>query len=308
MIIPVALIFVSTPAMEPWVNRGHFRYQFLSFCLSACLCICLRFSVSVSMSLCLCPSVCLPPFSFCLSAHPSAFHTNIWDVSFYTWPDFNEDKLKRHTGSISCNDLLAKLRRQDITWTNEDRVQINRWRSWLATHTWTSIHYSDVMMSAMAFQITGVSIVCSTVCSGADKRKHESSGSLSFVRGIHRWPVNSPHKGPVTRIFFPFADVIMTADFWSDRVSLRWRHNGRDSASNRQPHDCLLKRLFRRRSKKTSMLRVTGLCAGNSPGTGEFPAQMASNAENVSFWWRHHVICFSRVTKKSSIHTSMPTP
>ena len=47
-------------------------------------------------------------------------------------------------------------------------------------------------------------------------------------------------------------------------------------------------RLFRRRSKKTSQLRVTGLCAGNSPGTDEFPAQMASNAENVSIWWRHH--------------------
>ena len=48
--------------------------------------------------------------------------------------------------------------------------------------------------------------------------------------------------------------------------------------------------LFRHRSKKRSKLRVTGLCAGNSPVTGEFPAQMASNAENVSIWWRHHVI------------------
>ena len=65
-------------------------------------------------------------------------------------------------------------------------------------------------------------------------------------------------------------------------------HNGRDSVSNHQPHDCLLNRLFRRRSNKTSKLRVTGLCAGNSPGTGEFPAQMASNAENVSIWWRLH--------------------
>ena len=84
--------------------------------------------------------------------------------------------------------------------------------------------------------------------------------------------------------------------------TLRWRHNGRDSVWNRQPHDCLLNRLFRRRSKKTSKLRVTGLCVGNSPGTGEFPSlcvgnspgtgefptQMASNAENVSIWWRHH--------------------
>ena len=76
------------------------------------------------------------------------------------------------------------------------------------------------------------------------------------------------------------------------RYSLRWRHNGRDSVSNHQPYDCLLNRLFRRRWKKTPKLRVTGLCSGNSPGTGEFPAQMASNAENVSIWWRrrHHGI------------------
>ena len=71
--------------------------------------------------------------------------------------------------------------------------------------------------------------------------------------------------------------------------SLQWRHNGRDCVSNHQPHDRLLNRLFRRRSKKTSKLRVSGLCAGNSPGTGEFPAQMASNAENVSISWRQHV-------------------
>ena len=70
--------------------------------------------------------------------------------------------------------------------------------------------------------------------------------------------------------------------------SLRWRHNGRDIVPNHQPHDCLLNCLFRCRSKKTSKLRATGLCVGNSPGTGEFPAQMASYAENVSIWWRHH--------------------
>ena len=65
---------------------------------------------------------------------------------------------------------------------------------------------------------------------------------------------------------------------------------GRDSVSNHQSRECLLSRLIRRRSKKTSKLRFTGLCAGNSPGTGEFPAQRASNAENVSIWWRHHVV------------------
>ena len=70
---------------------------------------------------------------------------------------------------------------------------------------------------------------------------------------------------------------------------LQWRHNGRECVSNHQPHDCLLNRLFNRRSKKTSKLRVTGLCMGNSPVTGEFPAQKASNAEHFSIWWRHHV-------------------
>ena len=74
---------------------------------------------------------------------------------------------------------------------------------------------------------------------------------------------------------------------WHWVFALRWRHNGRDRVSNHQPHYCLLNRLFKRRSKKTSKLRVTGHCVRNSPGTGEFPAQMASNAENVSIWWRH---------------------
>ena len=67
-------------------------------------------------------------------------------------------------------------------------------------------------------------------------------------------------------------------------LSLLWRHNGHDGVSNHQPHDCLLNRSFGPRSKKTPKLRVTGLCAGNSPVTGEFPAQMASNAENVSIY------------------------
>ena len=63
--------------------------------------------------------------------------------------------------------------------------------------------------------------------------------------------------------------------------------NEHDGHSNHRRLDCLLNRLFRRRSKKTSQLRVTGLCEGNSPVTGEFPAQRASNAEDVSIWWSH---------------------
>ena len=74
--------------------------------------------------------------------------------------------------------------------------------------------------------------------------------------------------------------------------TLQWRRNERDGVSNHQPHDYLLNRLFRRRSKKTSKFRVTALCEGNSPMTGGFPAQKASNARNVSIWWRHHDIDF----------------
>ena len=71
-------------------------------------------------------------------------------------------------------------------------------------------------------------------------------------------------------------------------ITLEWRHNESDGASNHQPQDCLLNGLFRCRSKKTSKLRDTGLCAGNSPVTGEFPAQRTSNAGNVSISWRHY--------------------
>ena len=71
------------------------------------------------------------------------------------------------------------------------------------------VHYSGVIISATASLITGVFIVCSSVCSGADQITHQSSASLVFVRGTHRWPVDFPYKGPVTRKMFPFDDVIM---------------------------------------------------------------------------------------------------
>ena len=75
---------------------------------------------------------------------------------------------------------------------------------------------------------------------------------------------------------------------------LQWRHNECDGVSNHQLHDCFLNRLFSHRSTKTSKLRVTGLCEENSPMTGDFPAQRVSNTENVSIWWRHHVVKWDR--------------
>ena len=70
-------------------------------------------------------------------------------------------------------------------------------------------HYSEVIMSVMPSQITGVKIVYSIVCVEADQRKHQSSTSLAFVRGIHWWPVNSLHKGPVMRKMLSSDNVIM---------------------------------------------------------------------------------------------------
>ena len=78
-------------------------------------------------------------------------------------------------------------------------------------------------MSAMSSQITSFTIVYSCVYSAADQRKHQNSASLAFVRGIHRWPVNSPHKGPVRREMFPFDDVIMSISYPSFTL-VEWSH------------------------------------------------------------------------------------
>ena len=132
-----------------------------------------------------------------------------------------------------------------------------------------------------------------------------------------------PQKWSVMRKTFPFDDVIMRSYELTgflmvtslmqwimtqslvfrrcrsdlvgfNTITLHWRHNERNGVSNHQPHECLLNRLFSRRLSKTSKLRVIGLCEGNSPVTSEFPAQRASNAENVSiddvimFGWIQH--------------------
>ena len=81
---------------------------------------------------------------------------------------------------------------------------------WLVMSFVVESHYDDVIMGAIASQITSLTIVYSTDCSGAYQSKHQSSASLAFVRGIHRGPVNSPHKWPVTRNMSPSDDVNMS--------------------------------------------------------------------------------------------------
>ena len=119
-------------------------------------------------------------------------------------------------------------------------------------HGCPRVHYNDVIMGAIASQITSLTIVYSIVYSDADQRKHQSSASLAFVRGIHREPVNSPHKWPVTRKMFPFQDFIMlwllmiSNTFSQDHLSLT--HWGRVT------HICV------------SKLTIIGSDNGLSPG------------------------------------------
>ena len=112
-------------------------------------------------------------------------------------------------------------------------------------------------MGMKASQITGVSIVASAVCSGTDQRKYQSSAPLAVVRGIHRWPVGSPHKGPVTRKMFPFDDVIMIKVLCANPVVVKgtlsvyilayncivlipiWNMPLRQCVSNHRPLGCL---------------------------------------------------------------------
>ena len=97
------------------------------------------------------------------------------------------------------------------------------WPGYVYLQPW---YYSDVIMSMMASQFTSPTIVYATVYSATYQRKLRSSMPLAFVRGIHQWLVNSPHKGPVTRTMFPFYDVIMMAyGVPTNRLNQCWLHH-----------------------------------------------------------------------------------
>ena len=122
-----------------------------------------------------------------------------------TWANVDPD-LCRHMASLGRSELIP-----DIGKFLRDFVGFFLMTSHI--HRNVVQHYSDVIMSAMASKITGASVIYLTVCSRVDQRKHQCSASLALVRGIHWWPVNSPHKGPVTRKRFPFDDAIVKS--WS---------------------------------------------------------------------------------------------
>ena len=125
---------------------------------------------------------------------------------------------------------------------NDIGVHVVRARCW-----WTFSHYGDVKMGTMASQITSLAIVYSTVCSGADQRKHQSTASLAFVRGIHRGPVNSPHKWPATRkcfhlmtsswIHWPQRDVLTLIKIWLPKIAMKFISTSCEIARRRIPQN-----------------------------------------------------------------------
>ena len=100
--------------------------------------------------------------------------------------------------------------------------------AWNYSHVWSRHYSDDVTMGAIASQISSLAIVYSAVYSGADQRKHPSFPSLAFVRGIHWWPVNSPHKWLITRKMFPFDDVITHRCICNNRL---WNTSSRVSSN-----------------------------------------------------------------------------
>ena len=186
------------------------------------------------------------------------------------------------------------------------------------------MHYNDVIMSAMASQITSLTIIYLTVYSRHRSKKTSKLHVTGFceanspvtgefpaqrasnAKNVSIWwrHHGTRHTNGILMLCFIMIMLcyrcVLSIFFGATSFAYRdyhalisavpslCRNNERDGVSNHNLHDCLLNRLFRRRSKKKSKLRITGLCAGNSPVIGEFPAQMASNAGNVSIWWRHH--------------------
>ena len=100
------------------------------------------------------------------------------------------------------NKLVRVRVRVRVHQHDKSKIGLTEFKVWPVLY-----HYNDVIMGLIASQITSLTIVYSTVYSDVDQRKHQSSASLAFVRGIHRGPVNSPHKWPVTRKMFPFDDI-----------------------------------------------------------------------------------------------------
>ena len=161
-------------------------------------------------------------------------------------------------------------------WRHHENIHLTQtwWNSTVFKMWCTILNHGVLQLSTIITENScHISARCRFKCPfvTVDSRKNHTAVKTGRFAAI--WVVNTSSKLKAWQLY---------------NGALRWRHTERDGISNHQPHDCVLNRLFRHRRKKTSKLRVTGLCEGNSSLTDEFPAQNASNTENVSRWWRNH--------------------
>ena len=134
-------------------------------------------------------------------------------------------KASRQLALQTCNMTFFVSSYDSTSWLDIALVTELQWNATKRVSSlYENINYNDLIMGIMASQITSLTIVYSTVYSGADQRKHQSSASLAFVRGIHRWPAKSPHKWPVTRKMFPFDDVIMSVLLRCSKFRKNWAY------------------------------------------------------------------------------------
>ena len=190
--------------------------------------------------------------------------------------------------------MYVALRQQGINL--EGKEMTNMQCKTLFVRVLRKSHYTDVIMSVMASQITSLTIVYLTVYPRRRSKKNQSSASLAFVRGIHRSPVNSPHKGPVTRKMFPFDGVIMveihvnmTIQSW---LLIGWQHSQKSvrhhvSQEIRRTTATSLARYEKTKIHQTwcygvLFFRVTGPLWGHSPVIGGFRAQRVSKLSFLS--------------------------
>ena len=137
----------------------------------------------------------------------NCFFCNVWSIVGFL--DIASANSMIYILSFMAEETMMKTYKETFVVGNSTACYLKI--SFAITFQW---HYNNVVMSEMVTQITSVSIAWSTISSGAHQRKHQSYASLAFVRGIHRWPANSPHKRPVTRKMFPLDDVIMDGQAW----------------------------------------------------------------------------------------------
>ena len=198
-----------------------------------------------------------------------------------------------------------KTLRPDATWSISHNLGVKRSHNWHAYRdNWDLWHQRNTSNHVP------VIIRMNSACRAITGPNHREQGHHWPKSQTPWWQYSMDHQGTITGIIHDFLTLLVLTPGYSgrvksilcllviwlnrshgiDRVPLQWHYNECDGISNHRRLKCLLKRLFRHRSKKTSKLCLTGLCEGNSPGTGEFPAQRASNAENVPIWWCHHAM------------------